>query len=580
MLMGIRGISRSGLNAFAIQCALLLITLSGCSGEISMPGAGGVPVGREEPECDRPSCDIQDSFASSTAFARLTHSEYANSVRDLLRIDVHDLSDAFTKDTRVGTFDNNGALIRVSPELWFDYQAAAEQIAERAVNTADAMSAITPSNLPSDATAQARSFVTTFGERAYRRPLEKGEVDAHVALFTSAQAHYPNLSAFNAGVRLTIEAMLQSPFFLYRVERSTDMAGGVVVLDNYEVATRLSYALTDSMPDAQLFAAAAKGELKTDAGIETQVRRLLDTDRAKDRIHSFFRQLLNWDKYDSLSLDTTMYPSFNATLRDSMKAEAEAFVDYVVLDAGLGLRELLTASYTFANESIAGVYGIDGVSGPMMQKVDFTGADMSQRSGLLTQLGFLATNSGPTGAIHRGVFINDKFLCTDYPGTRPSAFPPQPTADDGNTWRERIDKITGEGTCGESCHVPYINAAGFAFENFDDLGQFRTEEFGFPVDATTSFQFYARTMPFDGASQLAHGMVENFEAHDCYSRHWLEYLFGREASGADSGLIQRLGDESRDNIVHHRPDRGTCKEHRVSHAHTGGSMSSPFQRVR
>ncbi|MEZ4286870.1 MAG: DUF1588 domain-containing protein [Polyangiales bacterium] len=180
-----------------------------------------------------------------------------------------------------------------------------------------------------------------------------------------------------------------------------------------------------------------------------------------------------------------------------------------------------------------------------MQKVDFSDPS-TDRSGLLTQIGFLASHAGPTVAIHRGVFINDKLLCTQYPGMRPSAFPPLPTADDGDTWRERIEYLTGEGTCAESCHVPYINAAGFAFENFDGLGQFRTEEFGFPVDAHTAIKFYSQSTPINGARELGNSMVENFEAHDCYSRHWLEYMFGRQIGPADAGLIQRLGDESRD----------------------------------
>jgi len=523
-------------------CAALL--LLGCNGVIDGAddmGSGSAPP----PRCGRSVCGATGELAAATAFPRLTHAQWENSVRDLLRlVGGPGLSSSFEPDTRVSYFDNNVRALRVSSDLWSDYQGAAESLAAAAAADATALARLLPSELPADAAERVRATVGELGRRVYRRPLSSDEVDDHVALFEEGPLHYPDMDAFDGGMRVLLEALLQSPHFIYRVELGQNQTADAVLLDDFEIASRLSYMIWNTTPDDELLDEADAARLQTAEQIAAQAARMLDDPRGQALLERFHAQLFNWDLYRNLTKDPSEFPLYYAGVGEDMYEEARLFVEHVVREQSGGLTELLTAPYTFVNANLAAIYGLGSTFDQSFSQVSFDSTEHPERGGLLTQLGFLASHGGLTGSIHRGVFVNHRVLCTELPPP-PDALPPIP-ADDGlsMTSRERIEMHTGPGTCGASCHGTFINPVGFAFERFDGLGQYRTEELGMPVDASAVLDLADGPVAYDGAAEFTHAITTRVRTHDCYTKHWVEYALGRDTAGSDLDLIQDLGDAS------------------------------------
>mgnify|MGYP001821383895 FL=1 len=520
-----------------------------CSGVISdaIPeGEGdGAAVPPGEPRCGRSVCGATGELAIGTAFPRLTHAQWENSVRDLLRLDgTPNLSATFEPDTQISFFENNTRALRVSHELWTSYQSAAETLAESVTRDPASLSRLLPAQLPTATEERIRAVVESLGRRAYRRTLSTEEIEAHRMLFADGTVHFPDMDSFDAGIRMLVQAMLQSPHFLYRIEIGRSRSEPVVELNDFEIASRLSYMIWNTMPDDALLEEAERGGLSSADEIGLQAARMLDDPRGRAMVERFHAQLLNWELYRGLSKDPSEFPLYYPGVGEDMFEEARAFVEHLVLFEDGSLTELLTAPYTFANAGLAAIYGLDGSFDDSFSRASFTPVDQPQRGGLLTQLGFLASHGGLTGSVHRGVFINHRLLCTELPPP-PDALPPIPS--DGTmtlTSRERIEMHTGPGTCGASCHGTFINPVGFAFESFDGLGQFRMEENGLPIDASAVFEFADGTVEFDGAGEFNEAIAERLQTHDCYSKHWVEYALGRDTAGSDLELIQSLGDRS------------------------------------
>lgn len=223
-----------------------------------------------------------------------------------------------------------------------------------------------------------------------------------------------------------------------------------------------------------------------------------------------------------------------------MQTEAQLFFDSIVFGNGT-IGDLFTSRTAFVNDELAPIYGMDGSFGPEFVQVEL---DDAQRAGVLTRVGFLAKNATLTepDPIHRGVFVNLNLLCREI-----SAVPNLP--DDlmpvGDTNRERIDSITGEGTCGESCHGGIINPIGFALENYDALGGWRTQDNGFPVDAAATYVFEdGRSISFQNGLELSQQLAQAPEVHACYVRHLVEYLYGRDVNEGDAAVIDSLAQQS------------------------------------
>ena len=502
------------------------------------PTDGSADAGETAADAGDAGEDGSAELPETSRYPRLSHAQWENTIRDLFELPATTgKSGLFIGDPINGGFDNNSEALQVSATLWTDYQRAAEEIAEQVVTDPEILARIAPA-VDGDSDANARAFVTSFGRRAYRRPLAEDEVLRHLEIFAAGVATPADLDPFASGVRLVVQAMLQSPFFLYRVETSDTLVGADIPLNDHEVAAKLSYMLWNTMPDADLFAAADAGELTTPAGASAQAARMLGHPRAHAMVADFHYQLLQVDHYIDVYKDPVAYPTYDKSLNDAMIQETMLFIDEVVFKQDGDLAALLTAPYTFVNSALAPLYGVEGPADDSFIRVDL---DPARRAGVLTQIGFLASNAGAdeNDPIHRGVFLNLQLLCTGLPPP-PNMIPPLPPPMQGETLRERIDRHTGKGTCGEGCHGNLINPIGFAFENYGPLGEWQTMDAGKPVDATGQFLFGGAVQQYDGAVELANLMADNPEAHRCYVGHLLEYGYARKPQPADNRVIDAV----------------------------------------
>ena len=525
----------------------------GSPGTPGTPGTGGTP-GTPGGAPGSPTGPIVSAPGISSRFARLTHQQWENTVRDLLRLPAPaGLSTGFVAEPLRSSFDTNGGILSVSPDLWSDYRTAAESLARRVARDARLLAAITPAG-PSDPAGKARAFVEGFGLRAFRRPLNQAELTRYLGLFNKGPQLHGTADAFADGAELVIAAFLQSPNFLYRSEVNGTLVNGRIRLDDFEVASRLSYSLVGTMPDDALMTAAVGKKLGTRDGVLAEARRLLDTPAARQMVADFHGQLRRVRDFEGIKKDTQLSPLFPQGVGEDLKQETLAFVEDVVFGQGRGLKELLTASYTFANSRIGRMYG-QNTPAPAAGRPDpfvRVELDPAQRAGLLTQMGFLAANAEEQtpNIIIRGVHVAHDVLCVDLPPP-PDAVPPLPAIAPNSTNRQRVQQLTGASPC-SSCHERNINPLGFAFEHLDGLGRFRTQDNGQAIDASGSYELDGKPVAFDGATSLITAIAESRQAHDCYTRRWAEYLYGREldlSNAADAGLVDQAGIRSKANMA-------------------------------
>lgn len=472
--------------------------------------------------------------------ARLTHFQWANSVQDLLRLD-EKLTQAadFSPDAIVG-FDTNRSQLRMSGTLREDYERAAEALATRVVDDPEAVARLIPADAPTDPTTRAQAFIESFGLRAYRRPLTAAEVSQYLTLFEQAPELAPDREPFAAGMMLAIRLFLQSPHFLYRTELGQEALDGRIALSGYEVASKLALAVTGSIPDDALLQAAAAGSLdpgNNQTTVDAEAQRLLTTPRAKASALHLHTQALALSRYALIQKSSETYPEFTATTPASMRTSSELFLD-ALYDAGQGLKSLLTSTEAFVDANLAPIYGVSGSFGSDFTRVDLAGLP---RRGILTQPGFLALFAGDNqpDPIHRGVFINQQVLCLDIepPGV---VLPELPAVTPGQTNRQYIDSLTGRGTCGQTCHATRINPLGFAFENYDPIGRYRTTDNGLNVDASGTYDLDGADVTFTNALELVDLLANSADAHRCYATHWLAYLNGSEVDSSADAVLDNL----------------------------------------
>lgn len=525
---GYVGEPSGGLNGIGPNSAAPSASSPSAAGGGGSGGSGAAAVGGK--------VDALEAVPAGSAYPRLSHRQWALAAQALLSLDAAPDVSGFAKDAPAATgFDNTGGQLEVSQTLWQDYQRTSEMLASAVASDSAKLNKLLPANFPSDAAARPKAFVTSLGERAFRRPLTAAEEALFVDLYKQAPTLFAGRDALSAGAELTIQALLQSPGFIYRAENANAPdKSGVAALSDWEIATRLSFLLWDAAPDAQLTAAAKAGALHTPEQIGAQVGRMLADKRTEEKIVEFHRQLLELSRYDTLA-PSGMPAGIGATLR----SETEQFVRASLVSESGSFSDLLTASYSFVNNDTAKLYGLSGSFGKDLVRTELK---KEERAGILTQPGFLIARSGDTAPILRGVFVNMKLLCAELPP--PPVFTPPKMS--GVTRRERIESITGKGTCGEGCHAGVINPAGFPLEYFDNTGRYRTDDNGKAVDGKASYAFKDGTQDVDGPVQWANAIASSQQAHACYVQHWLEFGLGRAHGTEDAAMIARIGAASHD----------------------------------
>jgi hypothetical protein len=474
--------------------------------------------------------------AGVTPLRRLTREQYSNTVRDLIggsALAADNLSD----DEKIGPFHSNA----IAPITELEVQQYAEAAATLATAAVPNMGKISPCSLAGDtgsSTTCATQFVTDLGRRAFRRPLEASEIQPFVTLYTMGKQG----AGVENGFRLVLQTMLQSPYFLYHhdVGAAGTPQAGVAALSAYELASRTSYFLWNSMPDEPLFAAAAAGNLNDDTVLAAQVQRMLADPRAAATIASFHRQWLDVEDVGEQLKDVASFPSFNAGLTDAMTQELSWFADYVVRQGDGLLKTLLTSNMGFPQGALFDVYGLAQPAG-FAPGTPVT-LDASQRAGLLTQAAFLTkwSHNNQTSPVHRGKLVRLNLLC-GFIGSPPpnvNTTPPPPTP--ATSTRERFAQHESDPVCA-SCHVQ-MDPIGLGFEHFDPIGQFRDMDGLGPVDATGQFINAGPDLdgPFNGAVELANKLAESPEVRNCVANQWFRFSVGRIESADDACSILSL----------------------------------------
>lgn len=479
---------------------------------------------------------------ASPRFIRLSHDQWAATVEDALGFEgASDVASEFRADSFGAAFIfDNPADLSVDESLWLAYQRGAARVADAIVND-NALYRDLIDGLTEDENG-ARTLAQRLALRLYRSPLSAADRDLLLQIHGQAGEVMPSVPEFRAGVALMVEAMLQSPLFLYRIEVGTPGDEGLRQLSAWELASRLSYFLWNTAPDDALLQRAADGSLTDPAVLRAQAERLLASSRAASVVESFHRQLLSVDKFGQIGPSPAFFPDVSDRLPEFAREETRRFLAMVFEEGGLDT--LLTSNRTFVNAELARIYGLEGDFGDTFVPVDLPG---DQRAGFFTHVGWLATNATPVepDPIHRGVFLSERMAC-NHIALPPADIPPLPPPN-GGTNRQRVESHTeAPGTDCAGCHGALINPFGFPFESFDAVGAFRTEDNGIAVNT--------RGQPLVGGLEMvvedAVDMMEQFAAseaiHTCYAEHWLEFAFGRLVGSENRVLAERLGRLSAD----------------------------------
>jgi hypothetical protein len=512
-----------------VVAATLAGSLVACMGRaVPMPSRAAADGGAL-PRPDGGSGAAMTGTLGPTPLRRLTHDQYDNAVRDLLAV-ARNPSMQFSADEGDAGFDANARIPLASLQL-DEYRRAATDLAARAV--AAGLSTLAPCPAGADQLECGGDFIAGFGKRVFRRPLTPAEAGRYAKLFGAERTAH----GYGSGVGLVIQAMLQSPNFLYRVEVGRPASvekDGAIPLTGYELASRLSFFLWNGIPDPALLALAEADKLRTPEQVAAVARQLLHDPRGRQMVASFHQQ---WMEIEGLATATRSDPAFTPELRAAMADEFLTFSDDVLRRGDGHLETLLTASFTFARGSLFGLYGlpVPADPGPSV-RVDIPA--VQPRAGILTLPAVMATHAHPdqTSPVHRGLLVRTRLLCAVLPPPPPGVDNTPPPVDPGVSARKRFEQHRADPAC-KSCHS-LMDPLGVTFEMFDAIGRFRTTDGNQPIDSASNL---TGTMNDDGPANdplaLARRLAAAPEVRDCLVRQWFRYLSGRVESDLDAPAI-------------------------------------------
>jgi hypothetical protein len=484
--------------------------------------------------------------SSALGLHRLNAVEYDNTVNDLLGFSQRLAQTTFVPD-EVGTngFDNEGDVLTMTDAELQQYFNAADMLVEQVFAT-PALSKSIVTCAPAGATDAAcfETIVNAFGLRAYRRPLAPDEVTRFKALAADAVA---NGQDFNGSVKQVVKMMLSSVPFLYRVEIDpTPDATAVHRLSGYELASRLSYLVWSSMPDAKLFANAQSGALATDATLQQELDRLLQDPRAAAFTQSFAGQWLGVRALGAHQVEPTAFPKWNEPLRQAMIQEVQLYFNEF-LSGDLPWTQFLTAPVNFVNGPLAALYGVKGIPATQTTMTKVMSADPN-RVGFLGLGAFLTQSSYSYRTVPtlRGKWVYENLLGENIPAP-PAGVPAldsaKAAATDSMTQEEnvraRLLAHRAEATCA-ACHN-MLDPIGLGLENFDGIGTYRSAYGnGQPVDASGMFP---DGTPFSGLPQLAAILSQGDRQKELLGfavRQLMTYALGRPMGAGDAAAAAQI----------------------------------------
>lgn len=459
---------------------------------------------------------------------RLNRPEYNNTVADLLGTKLKP-ADGFPGDDLGAEFDTVGSALSLPPEYVVGYEGAATTLIDDLFADATRQKTVVTCDVAVGGDTCAQTILSAFARRAWRRPLTASEAQGLMAPIAAAKT----LGATAVdGLKAALTGVLMSPYFLYKLELDDNpLAAAARRLNPYELATRLSYSLWSSMPDAALSAAADAGQLVTDEQLTAQVNRLLDDPRADTLLDNFTAKWLDFAGLESHEVASEQFPKFTPALAASMKGEARRFMQEFLRNP-IKVSGLFDARFTFVDATLANFYGLTRAGGGNATdfvKVDTTGTD---RQGLLTLGAFLTTTAyaNRTSPVRRGEYVFRRLLCDEVPP--PPADVPQLSEMDipGQTLRQRLEAHRANPAC-SNCHN-LMDPIGFGLENYDGIGAYRTLDSGVAVDSKG-------TLPdgttFTGAVALGGILAKDARLPRCVTEKFMTFAIGRLLDQPDDG---------------------------------------------
>jgi hypothetical protein len=524
------------------------------------PGANGGVNGSSQ----ELNFECKPDARSSEPLRRLSRSEYVNSLRDVITAQTSAatatsvMSGAASPLTGIPTdsVTKHAPFARMDPSVSQQHVEAYFNVAQNVATALTSSDARVAELLGSCSTATGAAgatcvdnFIANFGKRALRHPLN-----------TAEKAFYKQVYAVTSGVDKAgladvLVVFLTSPSFLYEVQFGADAVtgqNGLYELNDFEIASRLSFEFWQTTPDDELLAAAESGDLTSDAGFSEAVDHVLENPRAAKAIEQFAREWFGLDSMralDSLATDP-VFKAFaganlpSATLKEDMIKEFTESLSFHAFVKNETMRDWVESPFSFArSKELASIYGIDAWNGQGDPPVFPDG----ERAGLVTRAALLATGSANTRPIMKGVTIRERLLCDtlDPPPANAGNNPPElsPTL----TTREVVETLTEQpGSSCASCHLYSINPLGFATENFDALGRARSEQKLFsatgslvaekPVDTNTTPQVWlGDKTPSTGPQDLTKQLADSGKVEACFARQFVRFAQGREEDEAVDG---------------------------------------------
>ena len=525
------------------------LLLSACVGDISepvVPGEPGVPGERRmnarpservAPDAGQTgggpdastsgaansACDTQPNLGP-TPLRRLTRVEYRNTVADLFEIAAPSNADLPDDGADSQGFTTTTSQ-PISPEGALKYFEVATTVGE-------SLMAKLPALFPcADGQSEdkcIRELLASTGTKIFRRPLTEDEHDHFATVFAKART---DEATVDEAVLTVLQTMLVSPQFLFIMEPSQASASEPTKLDSWQVATRLSYLLWQTTPDAELLDAASRDELVTKPAVAAQTKRMLDSPRAKAAVAAFFDQWLMLRDIEKVQKDPDIFPDVTELAIAALARESRMFVEDLFWSHDGSLGRLFISPSRVRNATLSEFYG-DSLS--EADDPELVEDAVTERSfGLFSQAGFLMgiSKNDDHSAIFRGKLVHSRLFCKPIFLPPPGVATPLPAIEPGVTGRERIEMHTGSGVC-VSCHGQF-NPFGFALEHFDATGRWREMEGELAID-TAAEVAGSDLGPFDGARDLSSKLANSEQVHECAVSQMFQYAMRREITSDDA----------------------------------------------
>ena len=527
-------------------CAVLIVNFQNCApgfaplslSASSVNGLLSAPLATDAASLSVENVCGANYGAGFVPIHRLTNAEYNHTVHDLLATSLTP-ADAFPPDlVAPNGFTNESSQLKIFDDLMVHYYDAAVLLAgELVANKSNPGSAYQSWLGCGGTTATARvacaqKFVRGFGAKAYRRPLTEGGVTAE---YDSLMQVYAGAADFDSAIKDVVTAVLISPKFLF-LNFAGPVANTGFNLNPYQLASRLSYFIWESLPDDELFALAANGTLGDPTVLRAQMKRMLSDSKSQRLVRTLRDEWLGLG-----TLATSPVAGLDDSLRLAMVQESGLFLQDLV-DRDASLISVVSANYSFVNQALALLYGLKISTADANQ---FVRADLSAtpRMGVLTQASLLTATSGePTNThpVKRGKWVTRQIMCDEPPPPPPGIPVVTPGSTDGQSIRQKLEAHTSNPAC-TSCHVT-MDAVGFALENFDPLGRYRTTYAGTTVAVDAHGTLYGTT--FSDAKGLVGALATAPAVRTCLPLKWMNFALARTASGADdlcvAGVIGKM----------------------------------------